>query len=415
MGEAMIDVKHLLAFGDFKDLDDTSLVDIAKHAMLNNYQPEERIIAEKTADVDLYLLKGVLDLQTTGGVQQSINAESERAQSPVFYSNMPGHYARCSLPCKIIQIEKTITQKYGIQNSRNNNRLDYADFETMLTSSANLKLVNEITELFKSNSVTLPSLPEIALHINSALDNENLGTNKLAQIIQMDPVIAARIVQVANSALYICAGKSSSIQEAIAKLGIENIRNIVMGVVLRDLFMPNTELVVHKMAHFYEHSIRIGVICYELAKQIPSFKPDRAFLFGLLHDIGVIPILVVADSHKELAHKASNIDLVLHQLKSHIGGMILQQWKFDKELIENAKHAYDWNRDIKKPDYCDLVQVALKHSHLVGGEKIEGPELFDLPAFKRLDLEKLNLIDNIAALKDIGERITDLIKMICKA
>lgn len=411
----MIDVKYLLAFEDFKDLDDSALVDISTNAMMSNYQTDERIVAKKTAKVVLYLLSGAVDLQATGGVQQSISAESERAQSPIFYSNALGHYARCILPCQVIQIDKKITEKYGIQHNRDNNKLDYSDFETLPSSNANLEVLNEITELFKSNSVTLPSLPEIALYINSALDNDKLNAKKLAQIIQMDPIIAARIVQVANSALYISNGKSESIQNAIARIGLESIRNIVMGVVLRDLFMPDTELVVHKMTQFYEHSIRIGVICYELAKQIPGFKPDRAFLFGLLHDIGVIPILVVADSHTQLAHKASNIDAVLTQLKSHIGGMILQQWQFDKELIDNARQAYNWERDVTKADYCDLVQVALKHSHLVGGEKIDGPELFDLPAFKRLGLENLNLVDNIKALKEISTRITELIKMICKA
>lgn len=411
----MINLKQLLALSDFKDLDDTSLIDVAQHAMLNNYQPDERIIAEKTSGVDLYLVSGTLELQTTGGVQQTVNADSERAQAPIFYASTPGHYARCTLACKIIQVERSITKKYGIQSSRNNNQLDYADFDTMQSSGINFKLVDEITNLFKNNAVTLPSLPEIALYINSALDNENLGVNKLTQIIQMDPIIAARIVQVANSALYISAGKSDSIQDCIARIGIESIRNIVMGVVLRDLFMPNTELVVHKMAQFYEHSIRTGVTCYELAKQIPSLNPDRAFLFGLLHDIGIIPILIVADSHKELAHKASNLDSVLEQLKSHIGGMILQQWKFDTELIDNAKHAYHWQHKVEEASYCDLVQVALKHSHLLGGKKIKGPELFDLPAFKRLGLEELNLVDNIVTLKEISVRITELIKMICKA
>lgn len=411
----MIDIKHLLSFEDFKDLDDAALVDISTNAMMSSYQADERIVAKKTSKVVLYLLSGAVDLQTTGGVQQAISAESERAQSPIFYSNALGHYARCTLPCKILQIEKNITEKYGIQHNRDNNKLDYTNFETLPSSNANLEVLNEITELFKSNSVTLPSLPEIALHINAALENDNLSAKKLAQTIQMDPIIAARIVQVANSALYINSGKSDSIQNAIARIGLESIRNIVMGVVLRDLFMPDTELVVHKMTQFYEHSIRIGVICYELAKKIPGFKPDRAFLFGLLHDIGAIPILVVADTHTHLAHKASNIDTVLTQLKSHIGGMVLQQWQFDKELIDNAKQAYNWKRDITKADYCDIVQVALKHSHLVGGEKIEGPELFDLPAFKRLGLENLNLVDNIKALKDISLRITELIKMICKA
>ena len=411
----MVDVKYLLCFEDFKDLDDAALVDISTNAMMSTYQTDERIVAKKTSNVILYLLSGAVELQTTGGVQQSITAESERAQSPIFYSNALGHYVRCILPCKILQIEKSITEKYGIQHNRDNNKLDYSNFETLPSSNANLEVLNEITELFKSNSVTLPSLPEIALYINSALDNDKLSAKKLSQIIQMDPIIAARIVQVANSALYISSGKSDSIQNAIARIGLESIRNIVMGVVLRDLFMPDTELVVHKMTQFYEHSIRTGVICYELAKQIPGFKPDRAFLFGLLHDIGVIPILVVADSHTQLAHKASNIDAVLTQLKSHIGGMILQQWQFDKELIDNARQAYNWERDVTKADYCDLVQVALKHSHLVGGDKIDGPELFDLPAFKRLGMEKLNLVDNIKALKEISTRITELIKIICKA
>jgi len=416
----MIDIKHLLSFDDFKDLDDAALVDVSNNAMMSNYNTDERIIAKNTSKVILYLLSGAVDLQASGGVQQSITSDSERAQSPIFFSNSLGHYARCTLPCKIVQIEKSITEKYGIQHNRDNNKLDIANCETLPSSNANLEILNEITDLFKSNSVTLPSLPEIALYINSSLDNENLSTKKLAQIIQMDPIIAARIVQVANSALYMSSGqnksdKCDSIQNAITRLGIKNIRNIVMGVVLRDLFMPDTEIVVHKMTQFYEHSIRIAVICYELAKKIPNFQPDRAFLFGLLHDIGIIPILVVADTHTQLAHKESNIDAVLSQLKSHIGGMILKQWKFDQELIDNAKQAYNWKREVSKADYCDLVQVALKHSHLVGGEKIEGPELFDLPAFKRLGLENLNLVDNITALKDISTRITELIKMICKA
>ncbi len=411
----MLDIKHLLNFNDFKDLDDAALVDIAKNSMMSNYPSNERIIAEKTAKVTLYLLDGVLELQTTGGVQQSITADSERAQSPIFYIHMPGHYARCTLPCKIVQIEKKLTEKYGIQHHRDNDKFDCTGFETLPSSNANLEIVNEITQLFKSNSVTLPSLPEIALYINSSLDNDKLGSKKLAQVIQMDPIITARIVQVANSALYGGSGKSDSIQSAIARIGLESIRNIVMGVVLRDLFMPDTELVVHKMTQFYEHSIRTGVICYELAKQIPGFKPERAFLFGLLHDIGIIPILVIADAHDELAYKASNLEMVINQLKSHIGGMILQQWQFDKELVENARQAYNWQRNVNKADYCDLVQVALKHSHLVGGEKMDGPELFDLPAFKRLGLEELNLMDNIKALKKISTRITKLIRMICKA
>lgn len=85
-----------------------------------------------------------------------------------------------------------------------------------------------------------------------------------------------------------------------------------------------------------------------------------------------------------------------------------------EKFIEVAKHAYDWNRNVEKADYCDLVQVALMHSHLVGGEKINGPELSNLPAFKRLGFDKVNPVDNMKTLQELGLRIKEMIKMICK-
>jgi len=410
----MIDLKYLLNFDDFKDLDDVALVDAAEHALVAEYAENDRVVAEKMAAFTLYLLEGDLEVQSTGGVHQAISAKTERSQSPVFYTDKMGHYGRCITPCKLLQVDRVVIDKYGIKNDRSKDALDYAEFDTLPAGDSSLSLVNEITGLFKSKSVTLPSLPEIALYINTALDKEDMSAKKLAKIIQMDPVIAARLVQVANSALYGGGEANDSIQHAITKIGLEGVRAIVMGVVLRDLFMPNTEIVIRSMARFYEHSIRIGVICYEFAKRIKGFSPDRAFLAGILHDIGVVPILVVADSHTELAHKSSNLNAVLLQLKSYIGGMVLQQWDFDPEYQEIAKHAYDWKREVEKADYCDLVQVALLHSHLLAGEKVNGPAFTDLPAFKRLGLDQDNPIDNLPTLKELGQRITDLVRMICK-
>lgn len=409
----MVELKTILSLDIFKDLDDAALVDIAEHASIEKYQENDRLVAERMTKFMLYLLEGNLDLQTTGGVHHDMSAGSERTKNPIFYSDVSGHYARCTTPCKVLQIKKTLIDKYGIKHKRDKDDLDFAAFDT-LTGNSNLSLMNEITALFKSKSVTLPSLPEIALYIRTAIEKEDINTSKLAKIIQMDPVIAARVVQVANSSVYGGGPRCDSIQQAISRIGLEGLRTIVMGVVLRDLFMPNTEVVIKSMAHFYEHSIRIGVISYELARRIPGFDPDQAFLAGILHDIGVVPVLMVADNHSELAYKKSNLDAVLVQLKSYIGGMILQQWAFDDVYIEIAKHAYDWNRKVDRADYCDLIQVALMHSHLVGGEKIPGPALHELPAFIRLGLDKENPVANLHTLKGLGVRITDLIRMICK-
>ena len=408
----MVDLKELLDLNDFKKLDDAAMVDVAEHAEIKNYLENDRLVAEKMAGYTLYLLKGELDLQTTGGLQQLVWADTDRAQTPVFYTDTPGHYGRCLGACKILQIERTVIEKYGLNHDRFKTDLNYADFETLMGNTS-LVLFDEITELFKSKSVTLPSLPEIALFIKAALEKEDVSINKLSKIIQMDPVIAARVVQVANSSQY-GEIKSDSIQEALTRIGIEGVRTIVMGVVLRDLFMPNTQPVIDAMTQFYEHSIRTGVICYALAKKLPGFDRDQAFLAGILHDIGVVPILVVADRHPQIAAKENNLAAVLTHLKSYIGGIVLQQWDFTDKFINVAKHAYDWKRKVEKADYCDLVQVALMHSHLVGGEKIKGPILSELPAFKRLGFDKANPVDNIQTLKELGLRVKDMVKLICK-
>lgn len=411
----MIDLKCLLKLNEFKDLDDTALVDIAESAVISDYDTNERLVAEKYAKLTLYLLEGTIDVQSQGGVHQDISANTQRSQNPIFYTDVPGHYGRCTSACKILLVKRTLMEKFGVNRNRDKDDLDYAEFDTLPAGDSSLSLLNEITALYKSKSITLPSIPETAIYINTALDNDDISIEKLAQKIQMDPVIAARVVQVANSALYGGGNKNDSIQDAIKKIGLEGVRTIVMGVVLRDLFMPNTEVVIKRMAQFYEHSIRIGVICYELAKRLPGLDPDHAFLAGILHDIGVVPILVVADGHTELAYKTSNLELVLSQLKSYIGGMVLQQWEFDQEYIDIAKHANDWKRNVAKGDYCDLVQVALMHSHLVGGPKIDGPELHKLPAFKRLGLDKGNPVENIQIVKELGSRVKDLVKLICRS
>lgn len=410
----MIDLKYLLELDDFRDLDDAALVDAAEHAIITEFQPGDCLLAEDMDRHVIYLLDGSLTLQATDGGHQDITANSQRTQRPIFFTDTPGHVARCNTVCKVLQVKSSVLDKYGIRHKRDKDDLDYAAFDTLPAGDTGLSLMNEITRQFKSKSVTLPSLPEVALHINTALEQDDMDTTKMSQIIQMDPVIVARVVQVANGVLYGGGARCDTIYQAVSKIGLEGVRTIVRGVVLRDLFMPNTESVTRFMAKFYEHSIRIGLICQELAENRPDFDPEQAFLAGLLHDIGVVPVLVVADKHTELAYKSGNLQTVLEQLKSYIGGMILQQWGFAEEYVTAAKQAYDWERRPAGADYCDLVQVALLHSHLAGGEKINGPLFSDLPAVKRLGLDRANPVVSMGRLQALTEHVNDLVSPIAR-
>ena len=144
------------------------------------------------------------------------------------------------------------------------------------------------------------------------------------------------------------------------------------------------------MKVYYQHSIRVGVISHELTKKLKEFDKEQAFLAGLIHDIGIVPILIRADQHDEVKNNAELLDKLIHALQTKVGATLLKQWGFEEDLITAAREAETWDREVSKADYCDIVQVAQLLCEMLGGGKLDAPELSELPALERLDLDNMN-------------------------
>jgi len=405
----MIDVKTLLVIEEFSTLNHVALIDVASHSEILLLKKNKSLNAEASSNNKLYLLEGEILLQSKELSDNTITENTKRALQPIFRFNSPGLNAKCMRDCVVLSIDSNTVNKY-VDSSIKQTAGMYVDtvkIDTLEESGNNI--VAEITERFNSTDFNLPSLPEMALHVNKALEDESINMSLLSSTLQSDPAITARIIQVSNSVLFRSGQAIDSLQVAITRIGLEAVRSIVISVVLRDLFHPTSVLIKKTMKRYYEHSIRIGVICYVLAKRCNQFDPDRAFLAGLLHDIGVIPLLVIADNHNDLSHQAGRLDEVLTDLKGTIGSVLLRQWEFADSYAVTSEQAYKWNRESRiTPDYCDLVQVALLHSNLVGGEKVKGPALTELPAFKRLKLGNTDPSQDIQKLTELSQRISEM-------
>lgn len=412
----MIEIQQLLKLNDFKELEETALLDIAGQSGVNVHKKKQRLRAEDIKDNEIYLLDGEIELQGEDGSSHSFTSSSERAQAPIFRLNTPGLTGQCITPCKVLYINKSLIAKYKVRKEYQLDEMSVEELETLSGVDSKLSLVGEILEKFKSDNVRLPSLPEIALNISTTIEQDDISFKKLANIIQTDPAIAARLIQVANSAIF--GTKIDSIQDAITKVGLQSVKSIVLCVVMRELYTPSHALIKKYMTQFYEHSIRMGVLCYDIARRVPGLDADHAFLVGLLHDVGTIPILVIADKHKDLAHQAGMLDKTLEQLKGHVGAILLKQWQFGDDYIHVAKNAYNWQylTDLKsaKPDYCDLVQIALLHEQFVGGSKyLSAPPMSELPAFHRLGFAENDAAADIRTLSEVCNRIKEMIKLLC--
>ena len=96
-------------------------------------------------------------------------------------------------------------------------------------------------------------------------------------------------------------------------------------------------------------------------------------------------------------------------LAAGIGATLLEQWNFEDQFVTAAREAEKWGRQVEQADYCDIVQVAQLHCTMVGGAKIDGPPLIELPAFKRLHLDE---IDPVKVVEEARQEISEIVSLL---
>jgi HD-like signal output (HDOD) protein len=397
-------VQLLLQLSDLKHLGNIALLELANTAQIIELEKGEMLSAEQQLKQHVYLLSGEIELSATGKNLQRIVAGSERAFLPLFRVHTHGLMAKCKTPVQLLSLDEDIVDRYVA--SIRPKESDGIQVKEFAAEEQDVSIIEEIRQVFHHNEVDLPSLPEIALRINRAVNDPALNLRKLATEIQTDPMIAARVIQVANSAMYNSLRRVDGIQDAVSRIGLKVLQAIVMSVVLRNLFKPKSQLVHKRALKFYTHSIRVAAISSILARHLPGFNPEHAFLAGLLHDVGTVPILILAEERKDLSTNPSLLEAVIQNLTGMAGAALLRQWGFSEDLQMVAKEAQEWQRQHETADYCDLIQVAQLHCHLVGGHKLEAPDLSDLPASRRLQLEKL---DPLAVIHEARDEIHDIV------
>lgn len=128
----------------------------------------------------------------------------------------------------------------------------------------------------------LPAFPTVVNDLLQTLDDENATTGALIQLVGRDPVIAARVLSIANAAAM--GGRTPrdvrDMQVAVSLIGVSRVREIVLAVALAE-FSRESRL----GSYFWEHSVAVGVAAQELAR-IAHLPQDLSLVCGLLHDIG---------------------------------------------------------------------------------------------------------------------------------
>lgn len=373
----------------FKDFNGDTLASLAQECSIEEYPAKTVVFRKGSSDEYTYfVLSGVLVLVSPTGDQESLvgMGDSGVVDTPLGWENPYEKSAIAQTDVRLIKV-KTKTIKCLLEEVKPPEPEvatideDGEDIGTRIY----FRLFQDLME----DKLELPSMPDIAIRVREAVSNPKAGAYDVSQIIQSDPVVTARIVQAANSALYTGQRQVDNVSAAVVRLGLSTTRELVMAVTMRDIFKSKSPLLNKRMVELWMHSTMVAATASVLSKKIRGFSPDKALLAGLVHDIGVVPMLVHAGDYPELLQDPALLEKTVTEYKGQIGTMIMRKWNFPDDLSNLPADADIWMRDENpQADYTDLILISQLHNISLGDHANEYPELSETPAFSKLGLQK---------------------------
>ncbi|CAK0763291.1 HDOD domain-containing protein [Gammaproteobacteria bacterium] len=401
----------LRRFRMLQHLSTDQLLLLATRVPIQSVPAQTRLLKRGDSDPEsILLLKGTLELVAADGRRQRVDTSSPSTQSPIAQL-LPRRYdVICVTPVEYLRFDTQLLEGLREDKAReeDSNLIDIPASSGSTASS--LDFLERLTADLEQDRFVPPTLPDVAMRLGRALEDQNADLKKVARLVQMDPAITAKLIKAANSPLYYRNQKIQSCLDAIMALGLDVTHKLVVSFVLRDLFRPSVKQLELRMQEVWSHSIRVASLCHVFARLTRKVPPERAMLAGLLHDIGVVAILAYAERCAALETKSSVLDGVITGMRATVGEMILKQWQFPEHTVTAAREAEDWMRDHDGPelDDCDLVIVSQIHSYMGTPKMQEIPAMDKIPAFRRLSFIDLSPKKSMKIIERADDEVAEM-------
>ncbi len=223
-------------------------------------------------------------------------------------------------------------------------------------------IYTQICKAVETDQIKLPTLPEVALKVKQAVESEHQTANDIAELLTQDSALSARLLQLANSPLYRSRNKIDNLQMAITRLGLRIVKDLVVMLAIKQAFQPSNPQLDDTFRQAWQTSVDVAAACRVLAQSHAELNAEQAVVAGLIHNIGSLPVIELADRMPEMFDQL-DMATVIAELQNPVGEKILAFWGFPDSLVQVAAHWGEFDRThTGGTDYVDLVQVAFLHT-----------------------------------------------------
>jgi HD-like signal output (HDOD) protein len=237
--------------------------------------------------------------------------------------------------------------------------------------------VQSLAKELSSSKIDLPSFPDIAMRVRQVLADDNVTPDKIVRVIGSEPALAARVLQIANSAALNFTGKAvSELRTAVARMGFNMVRSAAIAFAMAQLKKVDSLKGLEKqLDELSKRSSLVATLSYVVARRLAAkVNPDTAMLAGLLHCVGQLYILARASQHPKLFANQAAYHAIVRDWHTNIAKAILENWGMGEEVVQAVSEFEDLQRTHTGPtDLTDVLTV----SHLLATYRAH-PESIEL-------------------------------------
>jgi HD-like signal output (HDOD) protein len=246
----------------------------------------------------------------------------------------------------------------------------------------------------------MPVLPQIAVRIMEEMRSPSTTAARLAELTKKDPILASTVLRVANSALYGGRTQISDLAYAIARIGLNQSRNLLLATVLRSK-MANPKIYGARGAHMMDHALAVA-FGSSLVASATGQDANEAFLCGLLHDFGRFALIKVLHDDGRGGTELSPEDQAwVDRFHPEAGAFLAEAWGLPEVVCETTRcHHYPEHapEGFQQPAAVIGVADAVAHRLGLGADPLPDLELLDTEAARLAGVDEAILDDVMETL-----------------
>jgi len=204
---------------------------------------------------------------------------------------------------------------------------------------AAFQFVRDLAGALSTGEVALPSYPQVALRLQKLLADESTDADRLVRVLGAEPVLAARIVAMANSAALNPAGrKTADLRTAVVLMGHDALRTTAAAFAMAQIrHAAEYQSVATQVAALWHESAARAAMSYVVARHTESFPPDTAMLAGMLSGVGKLYLLARASKLPLLLADECGFQIIVRDWQANIAQALLESWRIAPEITDAVR------------------------------------------------------------------------------